>query len=182
MDKRGLNVGWLNDPRLAAHALTPEPLWLWGVQPLRILWANPVGAAIFDAPSPAAAAALSFAPEHPAVPQIARVAETLPASGTPRLERLRGFGASLGGTSICLCSRIALPDGHAALLVLAAERPPKGLALPERVHRLLADLSSPAAVFSPDGELIEAQPAAEARLAGKRDLVSLYAAKLPREA
>jgi PAS domain S-box-containing protein len=182
MDKLGLNFGWLNDPRLAAHALSPEPLWLWGLQPLQILWANAAGAAIFDAPSPAAAAALSFAPEHPSARQIVRLAETLPAGGTPRLERLRGFGASFGGTSICLCSRVALPDGHAALLVLATERPAKGLPLPERVHRLLADLPFPAAVFTADGELIEALPAAEARLANKRDLVALNAAKLAEEA
>jgi PAS domain S-box-containing protein len=182
MDEPGLHFGWLNDPRLATHALSPVAVWLWGVEPARILWANPVGAAVFDAASSAAAAALAFAPEDAAARQISRLATSLPQGGAPRLERLRGFGASFGGTSICLCSRIKLDDDHTGLLVLATERPPKGLALPERVHRLLADLQIPAAVFSADGELIEAHPDARGRLGDKRDLVALDAAKLAEEA
>ena len=74
MDKLGLNFGWLNDPRLASHALSPVPLWLWTTQPVRILWANPVGAAIFDAGSPAAAAALNFDNDDATARQIARLA------------------------------------------------------------------------------------------------------------
>ena len=181
MDTPGLNLGWLNDPRLATHALSPVAVWLWGIEPARILWANPVGAAVFEAASPAAAATLQFAPEDAAARQISRLATTLPQGDAPRLERLRGFGASFGGTSICLCSRLELTGGP-AVLVLATERPPKGLALPERVHRLLADLQIPAAVFSADGELIESHPAARGRLGDKRDLVALDAAKLAEEA
>src|SRR5579885_606721 len=125
MDGAGFQFGWLNDPRLAAHALSPTPVWLWGIQPIRILWANPVGANIFEAPSPAAAAALEFTDGDAAARQIARLATTLPAGGSPRLERLRGFGSSFGGTTVCLCSRIALDDGHAAVLVVATEQPVK---------------------------------------------------------
>jgi PAS domain S-box-containing protein len=178
----GFQFGWLNDSRLASQALSPTPVWLWSTQPLRMLWANPVGASIFDAPPPPVAAALEFPPEDGAARQIARLATTLPAGGSPRLERLRGFGASFGGSTVCLCSRIALEDGHAAVLVVATEQPAKGLVLPERVHRLLADLQVPSAVFAADGELIEAQHAALPLVEGKRDLPSLGASELAREA
>src|SRR5690349_116819 len=92
MDGPGFQFGWLNDPRLAAHALSPSAVWLWGTQPVRILWANPVGANVFDAPSPAAAARLAVQANDAAAQQMARLATTLPAGGSPRLERLRGFG------------------------------------------------------------------------------------------
>ena len=108
----------LSDPRLAAHALSPTPVWLWSADATRMLWANPVAAAIFDAASPGALAALRFEPDHPAAAQIARLAGTLPQGDAPRLERLRGFGASFGGTLICLCSRIALADNSSAVLVV----------------------------------------------------------------
>src|SRR5664280_498616 len=97
----------LSDQRLAAHALSPTPVWLWSTDAKRVLWANPIAAAVFDAASPGALAAVSFEPEHPAAAQIARLAGTLPQGGAPRLERLRGFGAGFGGTLICLCSRSA---------------------------------------------------------------------------
>ncbi len=95
---------------------------------------------------------------------------------------MRGFGASFGGTLICLCSRIALSDNSSAVLVVATERAGKDLSLPDRAQRLLADLERPAAIFSADGELIEAMPAARERFADKRDLVALGADKLAREA
>ena len=113
MTEPTFQFGWLNDSRLAAHALSPTPVWLWSVETQHILWANPVAAAIFDAPSPQAAARIDFGPQHTAAVQIARLASTLPQAGAPRLERLRGFGATLGGTLICLCSKITLADNSA---------------------------------------------------------------------
>jgi PAS domain S-box-containing protein len=178
MDEPGSQSAWLNDPRLAAHALSPTAAWLWRALAPRILWTNPVGAAIFDTDTPATAAQIEFEPQHPAVRQIARLATSLPAGGTPRLERLRGFGAALGGTSICLCSRIALADGSAAVLLIATERTGKELPLPERVRRLLADLDRPSAVFSADGELIEAHPSLLTRFGPARDLIALGASDL----
>ena len=74
--------------------------------------------------------------------QIARLAGTLPQGGAPRLERLRGFGASFGGTLICLCSRITLTDNRTAVLVVSTERAGKELALPERARRLLENGSA----------------------------------------
>src|SRR5450631_2674962 len=172
----------LNDSRLAAHALSPTPVWLWSTDAKRVLWANPVAAAVFDAASPGALAAVSFEPEHPAAAQIARLAGTLPQGGAARLERLRGFGAGFGGTLICLCSRIVLADNSPAVLVVSTERAGKDLSLPDRAQRLLTDLERPAAVFTADGELIEAVPAARERFGDKRDLVALGAEQLAREA
>ena len=71
MSEPRFQFGWLNDSRLAAQALSPTPVWLWSAATNRILWANPVAAAIFDAPSPQAAAAIDFGPRHAAAMQIA---------------------------------------------------------------------------------------------------------------
>ncbi len=173
---------FLSDQRFAAHALSPAPVWLWSTDATRVLWANPVAAAIFDAASPGALAAIRFKPEHAAAAQVARMAGTLPQGGAPRLERLRGFGAGYGTRLVCLCSRIALADESSAVLVVATERAGQDLALPDRAQRLLADLDRPAAVFTADGELIEARPAARERFGDKRDLVALGAEQLAREA
>src|SRR6476661_5171503 len=122
---------FLGDPRLAAHALNSAPVWLWNTNAERVLWANPAGAAIFDARSPAAVASIHFDSRHPTAAQISRLAGTLPQGGAPRLERLRGFGTGIGGTLICLCSRVALADNSTAILVVSTERTGRDLALPE---------------------------------------------------
>jgi PAS domain S-box-containing protein len=173
---------WLSDPRLSAHALSPMPAWLWRTDRPGILWSNPVGAAVFDAASPGALATAEFEPHHVSVAQIARLAGTLPQGGAPRLERLRGFGARFGGPLTCLCSRITLDDNSSAILVVSTERAGKDLSLPDRMRRLLADFDAPAAMFSADGELIEATASAKEALGGKRDLMALGAERLAGEA
>ncbi|MSO67301.1 MAG: PAS domain-containing protein [Pseudolabrys sp.] len=177
---------WLNDPRLSAHALSPTPVWLWSADATRILWGNPTAAAIFDAASPGALASLRFDSQHGGAAQIVRLAGTLPHGGAPRLERLRGFGASFGGTLVCLCSHITLAEGlaanSAAILVVSTERAGKDLSLPDRARRLLADFERPAAIFTADGELIEAMPAARERFGRNRDLIALGAQQLAGEA
>ncbi len=122
MTGTGFQSVWLNDLRLAAHALSPTPVWLWRADGTRILWGNPNAAAIFDAASPGALAEFAFQPNQASAAQIVRLAGTLPHGGAPRLERLRGFGASFGGTLVCLCSRIVLADNTAAILVVSTER------------------------------------------------------------
>lgn len=173
---------FLSDPRLAVHALNSAPVWLWDTTAERVLWANPTGAAIFDARSPAAIAAIHFDPHHPTAAQISRLAGTLPQGSAPRLERLRGFGAGIGATLICLCSRITLANNSAAILIVSTERAGPNISLPERARRLLDDVREPAAIFTPDGELIGAQSAAEAVIGNRRDLTALGAEKLAREA
>ncbi len=182
MSETEFQLKFLEDRRFAERALSPSPLWLWSVDAQKVLWANPTAAAIFDAASPAALAQRTFEPTHPSAAQILRLAGTLPAGSGHRLERLRGFGAGIGGTLICLCSRITLADNSAAILVVATERAGKDLGLPERARRLLADIEGPAAIFSADGELIAATDNARARLGDKRDLIALDADKLAREA
>ncbi|HEV8466628.1 MAG TPA: PAS domain-containing protein [Pseudolabrys sp.] len=173
---------FLRDPRLATHALSSAPVWLWSADGERILWANSTGASIFDAASPMAAAATRFGPRHTAAAQISRLAATLPQGNSPRLERLRGFGARFGGMLVCLCSRITLADNTTAILVISTERAGDDIALPERARRLLADVQQPAAIFTADGELMEAQPAGTALIGNRRDLIALGAEKLAREA
>jgi hypothetical protein len=60
MTEANPQLAYLRDQRLAAHALSPAPVWLWGTDAEHILWANPAGAAIFDAASPGEASALHF--------------------------------------------------------------------------------------------------------------------------
>jgi PAS domain S-box-containing protein len=172
----------LNDPRLAVHALSPTPAWLWRADAPQILWANPVGAAIFEAESPGAAAAINFAGNHAAAMQVTRLAGTLPPGGGPRLERLRGFGAALGGALTCVCSRITLTNNTEAVLIVSTERAGKELSLPERTQRLFADFARPAAAFTADGELIAATEDARARFGAAADLTELGGAALAREA
>lgn len=181
MSETEFQLKFLEDRRFAEHALSPSPLWLWSVDAQNILWANPAAAAIFDAASPAVLTRRTFEPTHPSAAQILRLAGTLPAGAGQRLERLRGFGAGIGGTLICLCSRVTVGDKD-AVLVIATERAGKDLGLPERARRLLADIAEPAAIFSADGELIAATDTARARLGDKRDLTTLGADKLAREA
>src|ERR1041385_6745259 len=172
----------LGDPRLAVHALSPTPAWLWRGDAPQMLWANPIGAAIFEAASPGAAADIRFTANHPAATQVARLAGTLPAGGASRLERLRGFGAAFGGALICLCSRITLADNITAILIISTERAGKELSLPDRAQRLFADFARPAAAFTADGELIAATDDARARFGQAADLSELGGAALAREA
>jgi PAS domain S-box-containing protein len=182
MNVTGFHFTFLNEPRLAEHALSPLPAWLWSTDARRIMWANPPAASVFDADSSAAVAELAFETTHPAAAQIIRLAGTLPQGGMARLERLRGFGASLGGALVCLCSRLSLADGTDAILVVATERTGKELVLPERARRLVRGLELPAAIFTADGELIDATADARARFGASVDVTGLGAEKLAREA
>jgi PAS domain S-box-containing protein len=181
MNTTAYQFACLKDPRLAERALSPLPVWLWSTDAGRILWANPSGAAIFEADSAVALAARGFSATHPAASQIARLAATLPKGGMPRLERLRGFGARLGGALVCLCSNVSIADTD-AVLVVSTERASKDLALPDRIHRLLRGFAPAAAIFSADGEMIEATPEARTRIGAASDLTALGAEKLAREA
>ena len=78
--------------RLAPHATSATPAWLWSADGSRVLWCNAAAAAVFNAPTPSTLAERRFEPGHPVAEQIGRLAETLSEGGIPRLERLRGFG------------------------------------------------------------------------------------------
>jgi PAS domain S-box-containing protein len=104
------------DPRLAVHATSHLPAWLWSTDGTRILWANPVGANLFGA-------AKTFGPADPHRRQVAQLAGRLPSTGATRLERLRGFGAALGTMATCACARLDFSDGGAGILVVAMLSP-----------------------------------------------------------
>jgi PAS domain S-box-containing protein len=159
-------------------ALGPLPAWLWSADASRVLWANPTGAAIFGASSAAALAVRAFDYGQPAAAQVAELATALPADGGTRLVRLRAFGAGIGRTLPCSCSRVTLADGAPAVLIVAMERGGPDLPLKERVSRLLADSAEPIAAFAADGALIDATPAARLRLGANTSLASLGAEAL----
>ncbi|HVR57144.1 MAG TPA: PAS domain-containing sensor histidine kinase, partial [Pseudolabrys sp.] len=151
---------WLRDPRLAPLALGPWPAWAWSLDGMRIVFANPTGAAIFGAETPAALAACHFEGSDVAA-QIVRLAATLPEDGASRFERLRGFGVGLEQTLTCRCARTQLGDGTHTILVAATEQAGPELSLAERIAHLLAGAEAPIAAFAPDGTLIEATTAAQ---------------------
>jgi PAS domain S-box-containing protein len=168
----------LRDSRLALHATSPLPAWLWRADGTRIVWANPVGAAMFGAASVAAVSSREFEPTHPSAGQVARLAATLARDGPPRLERLRGFGVELGRALTCSCSQITLPDGTAAILIAANESAGPALSLSERVHRLLAGSDKPVAAYSATGQLLCATQSAHAHVGGATSLAALGAQDL----
>jgi PAS domain S-box-containing protein len=166
-------IGWLHDPRLTPLALSPSPAWLWSPDAAQVLWANPTGAAVLGAPTPAALAILIFERTHTAAAEVARVAPTLRDDGAARLERLRGFGAALGAMLTCACARLTLPDGTSAVLIAALDRSGPELSIAQRVQRLLAACVEPVAVFGDDGVLIAATPAARKLIGDKASLDTL---------
>ncbi|MBV9558520.1 MAG: PAS domain-containing protein, partial [Pseudolabrys sp.] len=173
---------WLGDPRLAAHALSPAPAWLWSADATRILWANPTGAAIFEAASPSALDERRFEPDQPEASQIAQLAKTLPGGAMPRLERLKGFGADQDRALTCICSRISVESGEDGILVVATEQAGPDLTLEGRLRRAIGDLDEPVAAFSADGELLLASARARESLGAIRTLESMGAEALARNA
>ncbi|MGO8922941.1 MAG: ATP-binding protein [Xanthobacteraceae bacterium] len=163
----------LRHPRLAALATAEWPAWLWSADGSRILWANAVGAAIFGATTSSNCANRRFSVSELPAAQVLRLAATLPSGGQERLERLRGFGGSLGRALTCTCSRIVAGDGRGAVLIVAAEPAGPALTLAERVQRLLDEDADPAAAFMPDGRLVYANAQAQHWLDGTSTLAAL---------
>ncbi len=168
----------LRDPRLAELATSTWPAWLWSADGSRILWANAVGAAIFGAANVSALGERRFKTSDTAAAQVIRLGATLPSRAQERLERLRAFGAGFGRGLTCVCSRIVLDDGRAAVLIAAAEPAGPVLTLSERVRRLFPDGADAIAAFAPDGTLAHANAAAQTRLGGATTLSALAIADL----
>jgi signal transduction histidine kinase len=169
----------LRHPRLASLATAEWPAWLWSADGLRILWANAVGAAIFGAKTSSACTDRRFSDTDPPAAQVLHLTATLPSGGQERLERLRGFGGSLGRALTCTCSRIVVDGGGGAVLIVAAEPAGPALPLAERVQRLLDDdAADPVAAFMPDGRLVYANAKAQLWLDGTSTLSALGLEKL----
>src|SRR5215467_3903511 len=92
----------LIDLKLAAFATSALPTWFWNTEATRLLWANPVGAAILGDRGPAGLARVGA--------QVSRFSATLPSSGAVRLARLSGLATGIGRMLLCRCSRIELAD------------------------------------------------------------------------
>ena len=167
----------LRDPqlaaKLAAHATGPAPAWLWSTDGSRIIWANAVGAAIFGAADAGECQERRFDAKDATAAQIVRLAATLPTSGQPRLERLRGFGADFGRALTCVCSRLILADGTPVVQIIATEPAGPPLPLRERVRRLLADRRRALAAFAREGTLLYATEPALTRFVGTATLSTL---------
>ncbi|UPK34691.1 PAS domain S-box protein [Bradyrhizobium sp. 186] len=170
MSSSDFQLRGVGDPRLAVHATSPLPAWLWSIDGTRVLWANPVGAKLFGAAHAAALAGKTFGPADAHRRQVARLARRLPATGAVRLERLRGFGARLGALMTCACARLEFADGGHGVLVTAMDATGRTMPLVERLHRLVESAPVPMAAFAPDGLFAGASEAARPLL-GFRDLV-----------
>src|SRR3979411_3351638 len=101
MNNAEFQLRGVGDPRLAVHATSPLPAWLWSTDGTRILWANPVGAKAFGAANGVLLSGTIVGPARPQRRQVAQPAGRLSGTGAIRLERLRGFGASLGTLVTC---------------------------------------------------------------------------------
>jgi PAS domain S-box-containing protein len=169
MNNAEFQLQGVSDPRLAVHATSALPAWLWSTDGTRILWANPVGARLFDAPNGAALAKKTFGPADSHRRQVARLASRLPANGAIRLERLRGFGAPLGTLVTCGCARLDFADGGHGILVVGANAAGRTMPLVERLQRLVEGTDTPMAALTRDGLFVGASDAARSLL-GFRNL------------
>ncbi|WP_439371029.1 PAS domain-containing protein [Bradyrhizobium sp. DASA03120] len=169
MSSSDFQLRGVGDPRLAVHATSQLPTWLFAVDGSRVLWANPVGARLFGAAHAAALAEKIFGPADSHRRQVARLARQLPGGGAVRLERLRGFGARLGTLMTCACARLDFADGKNGVLVTALDPTGQPMPLVERLHRLVEAAKVPMAAFAPDGLFVGASEAARSLL-GFRDL------------
>jgi PAS domain S-box-containing protein len=164
MNNAEFQLQGVGDPRLAVHATSPLPAWLWSPDGSRILWANPVGAKLLGAANGAELAKKIFGPADAQRRQVAQLAGRLPANGAIRLERLRGFGAALGTLVTCGCARLDFADGSHGILVAAAAPMGRAMPLVERLQRLVEGIDTPIAAFARDGMFVGASAAAQSLL------------------
>ncbi len=169
MNSAEFQLQGLGDPRLAVHATSALPAWLWSTDGTHVLWANPVGAQLFGAANGATLSKKLFGPADPHRRQVAQLAGRLPQNGAQRLERLRGFGAAPGMLATCGCTRLDFPDGSHGILITAINSATRTMPLMERLQRLVQGVEMPIAAFASDGLFIGASDTARALL-GFRDL------------
>ena len=77
MKNKEFKVRGPDDPRLAVHATSPLPAWLWSADGTRVLWANPVGARLFGASNASRLGKKIFGPADPRRRQVAQLAHRL---------------------------------------------------------------------------------------------------------
>jgi len=161
----------IQNEQLAALCLSAAPAWLWADGGERLLWANAAGRAFFRAPDEDALLARSFGPADPYRRLVKQLATILSPSGALRLERLRGFGAPLGGLMTCGCARMSL-DGEAGILIAAEWPSGKAPSFADRLMAFLEGIGEPAAAFV-GGRLAGGNAAARAHEGALDDLAAL---------
>jgi len=161
MSEADFQLHGIRDPRLAVHATSGLPAWVWSLDGAHILWANTIGARLFGERSAAALSEKAIGPADPHRRQAAQLAARLSQSGAPRLERLRGFGAPLGRLLTCACARLTFTDGTAGILIAAAEPVGRPVPLTERLAHLVDSVTTPAMTFTPNGALAGANEPAK---------------------
>lgn len=161
MSEADFQLHGIRDPRLAVHATSSLPAWVWSLDGAHIFWANTIGARLFGERNAAALAEKTIGPADPHRRQAAQLAARLSPSGAPRLERLRGFGAPLGRLLTCSCARLTFADGRAGILIAAADPVGRPIPLTERLAHLVDSISMPAMTFTPNGALAGANEAAK---------------------
>jgi PAS domain S-box-containing protein len=160
MSDAGFQLDGVRDPRLAVHATSAMPAWLWSTDGAHILWANAAGTRLFGERSAARLAERTIGPADPHRRHAAQLASRLP-PGVTRLEKLRGFGAPFGGLVTCACTLLSFPGGASALLIAAAEPVGRAIPLTERLAHVADSVALPAMMFTTDGALIGANDAAK---------------------
>lgn len=169
MNNAEFQLRGVDDARLAIHATSPLPAWLWSIDGARVLWANPVGAVVLGTANSTALTAKSFGPADPQRRQVAQLATRLAPNAGPRLERLRGFGAPFGSLVTCACTRLAFSNDDGGILIVAAAQVGRPMPLVERLQRLVDGADTPIAAFARDGMFVSASKAARPLL-GFRNL------------
>jgi PAS domain S-box-containing protein len=172
----------VSDPRLAAHASSALPAWLWSTDGTHVPWANPVGAQVFGATDGASLAKKIFGPADMHRRQVAQLAHRLAPTGAIRLERLRGFGATLGMLITCFCARLEFAEGSEGILIVTAEPVGRSMPLAERLRHLTEGIDSPVAAFLREGMLVAASNAARSLLGGLVDLSDASLAQAHKQA
>ena len=164
MNKKEFQLQGVGDVRLAVHATSALPVWLWSSDGIRVLWANPVGAALFEAPNATELAKRIFGPADIHRRQVVQLAGKLPLTGATRMERLRGFGAAPGMLMTCGCARLEFPDGSHGILVAPVEARGPRMPMIGRLQRLVEDVEMPVASFTRDGLFVAASDTARVLL------------------
>lgn len=171
MSRAAFSLQAIRNSRLSTFCLGAAPAWVWSEAGSRLLWANAAGRAFFRAPSDDALLAHTFGPADPYRRQVRQLASILAPSGALRLERLRGFGAPLGGLMTCGCARILL-GGENGILIAAEQAGGRTSPFPERLMALIEDLEGPAVAFV-NGHLKAANAAARAHDEAIRELAGV---------
>lgn len=160
MPRAEFSLQAIHDSRLSTYCLSAAPAWVWSDTGKHLLWANAAGRTFFHASDDDALRERTFGPADPYRRLVKQLAARLSPSGVMRLERLRGFGAPLGGLMTCGCARISL-GGESGVLIVAEYPGGRPLPLVERVLALIEGIEQPAVAFV-DGRLTAANSAARA--------------------